>query len=143
MADLFFVNRTILFSQPLPKPSQVVQWVENQPGLFRVFSPSYGFPMPNTLQQANGVNPMHLNAYANFINQASNYSSGKYSTNLPDIYIDEKTPIEIIELAQYPNLEMLGQLNVKYIASSFALKSPGLSLEKIIDGQYLYRNTIL
>ncbi|MHB8134700.1 MAG: YfhO family protein [Anaerolineaceae bacterium] len=140
VADILVVNNTILSSYSIPQSSQIVQWVENQPGLFRTFSPSYSLPMPNYLQQANGVNPMHLDSYANFVKQASNYSTGKYSVSLPDIYIDKNTPKEIVESAKYPDTELLGKLNVKFIASSFKLHSENLSIMFEANGQYLYEN---
>jgi len=140
VVDILVVNNSILSSHLLPQSSQIVQWVENQPGLFRTFSPSYSLPMPNYLQQVNGVNPMHLDKYADYINQASNYSTGKYSVSLPDVYIDKNTPKEIIESAKYPDTELLGKLNVKFIASSFELPSKNLSLKMNADGQYLYEN---
>ena len=48
-------------------------------------------PMPNLLQQANGVDPLHLAKYANYIGKASGIITGGYSVSLPDIYIDENT----------------------------------------------------
>ena len=62
--------------------------MELQRGLFRVYSPSYSIPMPNLLQQANGVDPLHLAKYADYIGKASGISTGGYSVSLPDIYID-------------------------------------------------------
>jgi succinate dehydrogenase hydrophobic anchor subunit len=140
IGDLMAINNTILKSRPLPEKSNLVEWLENQPGLFRVYSPSYSFPMPNTLQQANGVNPMHLATYAEFIKSASNYSSGPYSVSLPDVYIDNHTPEELVLAAQYPDTELLGLLNVKYLASNFELKSTNLQLLDRYDNHYLYEN---
>jgi len=140
ITDLMIINNTILKSRPLPEKSKLVGWVENQPGLFRVYSPSYSFPMPNTLQQANGVNPMHLAAYAEYIKSASNYSSGPYSVSLPDIYIDDHTSNELVLAAQFPDTELLGQLNVKFLASSFELKSNNLLFIMKEGEHFLYEN---
>jgi len=140
MMDLLIVNQTILKTRPLPEKTHLVDWLEHQPGLFRVYSSSYSLPMPNTLQQANGVNPMHLNIYADFIKSASNYSTGSYSVSLPDVYIDDNTPEDLVLAAQYPDTEMLGLLNVKYLAANFELKSDNLRFVMKDGDQYLYEN---
>jgi len=141
ICDLVWVNSFSLTSVPLLTPSPIVQWLNNQKdSMFRVFSPSYTLPMPNLLQQANGVNPLHLNNYALFIGKASHIITGRYSVSLPDIYIDDKTTMEVKLAAKTPDTAMLGELNVRYLATDFVLTSPNLNLLFTSGDQYLYEN---
>ena len=140
LIELASINSTILKAVPLPTKTEVVQWLEAQPGIFRVYSPSYSIPMPNNLQQANGVDPMHLSSYATFMGKASGISTGEYSVSLPDIYVDSQTPKIIKELSQYPNTELLGLLNVKFLASNYELRSKNLKEIGEFDNIILYEN---
>ncbi len=136
--ELVYINSTILKAVPVPPKTELVKWLESQPGLFRVYSPSYSFPMPNYLQQANGVDPMHLETYSGFMREASGISTGKYSVSLPDIYIDSQTPNSIKVLSQYPDSKLLGLLNVRYLAANYELKSKNLKKINQFDNTYLY-----
>jgi hypothetical protein len=140
LVELISINSTIMKASPIPPKTEVVLWLEAQPGIFRVYSPSYSFPMPNNLQQANGVDPMHLATYAAFMGEASGISTGKYSVSLPDIYIDSQTPKFIKDLSQYPDTELLGWLNVKFLAANYELRSKNLREIVKFDNIILYEN---
>ena len=141
MVDLVWVNTYGLTSIPQPEPTYTVKWLQtNTTSTERVYSPSYSLPMPNILQQANGVNPMHLEKYADYIAMASNISSGGYSVSLPDIYIDANTPPDTRKNAQSPDTTLLGALNVRYIASAFPLYAEDLELVFRYGNDYLYEN---
>jgi hypothetical protein len=139
-ADLLAVNTSYLTHVPLSPDAPAVEWISKQSGLFRTYSPSYSLPMPNLLQQAHGVNPMHMQSYADYMAKASGIDVHGYSVSVPDIYIDANTPQSMIESASYPDSKMLGLLNVKFLAASFQLKSPGLDLVAIVDDVFIYKN---
>jgi hypothetical protein len=56
------------------------------------------------------------------------------------MYIDADTPVEIAQQAARPDLEILGKLNVKYLAAGFPLQSEGLKLVKTIGKTLIYEN---
>lgn len=137
--DLIWVNTSFLRSVPLTPSPEHVNWLEAQSGLFRVYSPSYQNPVPNRLQTAEGVNPLRLRVYSQFMAKASGIESAEYSVSVPAIYLDQKSPPELYEKASLPNLAMLGLLNVKYIVSDFPMKIPK-QIEQDFGNVYVYLN---
>ncbi|KPL76438.1 hypothetical protein AC812_07295 [Bellilinea caldifistulae] len=139
--DLLWVNTSFLRSVPLEPSPPVVRWLENQPALFRVYSPSYSIPLPHQLQTAEGVNPLRLKSYSQFMAEASRIPAEGYSVSVPSIYLDEKSPPELFQVASSPDLEKLGLLNVKYIVSNFPM-----NISSQIDGDfgnvYVYLNPL-
>jgi hypothetical protein len=137
--DLLWINSSLLTGIPMPKSPVYENWIADQSGLFRIYSPSYSLPEPNSLQQANGVDPLHLATYADYMAKASNIPSQGYSVSLPDIYIDSRTSKAIRNSAASPNIEMLARLNVKYIASNFPLTSSGVLLKFSTGDKWIYQ----
>jgi hypothetical protein len=138
-ANLLWYNASQLTSAPLPT-SPLLDWLEAQPGLFRVYSPDGSIPMPNRLQQVNGVNPLHLASYAAFLGKAVNMDLPGYSVSVPNIYLDASTPAEIINNATQPDTVQLGLLNVKYLVSGIPLRSPGLQIVQKSGNLQIYQN---
>ena len=138
--NLLWINSTIIKGVPLRPKTEIVKWLEAQPGLFRVYSPSYSFQMPNILQQANGVDPMHLGKYADYLRAASGIITNSYSVSVPEIYVDENTPELIRNLSRYPDTKLLGWLNVRYLAAKYELKSENLKFITQYGLDYLYEN---
>ncbi len=145
LVDLSVTNSSYLTYARLPARSPAVTWLEGQPGLYRVYSPSYSLPMPNLLQQANGVDPLHLDDYARLMQAASGISGGEYSVSLPDIYVDANTPQAMREASTRPDLELLGKLNVRYLAATYPLKTgeAGLKLAQRFGDTYVYENSLV
>lgn len=141
-ANLLWYDASQLSASPLPT-SEVNAWLEAQPGPFRVYSPDGSLGMPNRLQQANGVNPLHLAGYARFLGAAAGMPASGYSVSLPDVYIDVATPAELVRAAAWPDPEKLGRLNVKYLVSGFPLQSAGLNLVKTIGKTRIYENLLV
>lgn len=139
--DLLWVNTSFLRSVPLESTPPVVRWLEKQPGLFRVYSPSYSIPLPHQLQTAEGVNPLRLKSYSQFMAEASRIPAEGYSVSVPSIYLDEKSPPELFQAASSPDLEKLGLLNVKYIVSNYPM-----NISSQINGEfgtaYVYLNPL-
>ncbi|MDR3573992.1 MAG: YfhO family protein [Anaerolineaceae bacterium] len=139
VSDLVWVNSSVFRSLPLDHATDAVRWLEAQPGLFRVYSPSYNIPLPNQLQTAEGVNPTHLQDYGDFMAEASHIVVNDYSVSVPGIYLDQKSPPEDFKAASSPDFARLGLLNVKYIVTSFPLAKPVQSTQKI-DNVYISIN---
>ncbi|MCB0164041.1 MAG: hypothetical protein KDI79_07445 [Anaerolineae bacterium] len=117
------------------------EFLAQQPGLFRVYSPSYSLPTQtaaaSNLQLADGVEPVHLSIYDEFMAQAGGYHDSEFSVTIPH-FGDQ--PLDIALKDVEPNLKLLGLLNVTYLASAFPMDWPGLRLVTEIDGTYIYHN---
>jgi hypothetical protein len=119
----------------------VAAYLAEQPGLFRVYSPSYSLPMQTAaeagLALADGVEPVHLARYDQFMARAGGYNEPGFSVTIPNF---GNGPLNSALKDVEPNLALLGLLNVKYLASAFPLAQPGLRLEETLENTYIYEN---
>ena len=141
--DLLRVDSTLLVARPRPARVPAAEWIAAQPGLFRVYSPSYSLPPGDGLQHVDGVNPLQLAASVKFIESASGVHASSYSVTLPAF--EAETPEAPVDLATAnaeaaPDARLLGLLNVKYVAAEFPLTAPGLSLAQIYGRTRVYEN---
>jgi hypothetical protein len=132
-----------------PRSVQTVQaeglpaarFLEGQPGVFRVYSPSYSLPQQTAaragLELADGVDPLQLRAYVAFMGPASGVPETGYSVTLPS-YANGVPAVD--NAAYHPDPQRLGLLNVRYIASAFNLDDPNLKLMGNLDGTRIYEN---
>jgi hypothetical protein len=150
--DLWVVDCTLIEAR---SPEDVfaagraaAEWLAEQPGSFRVYSPSYSVPQHvaerHNLELAYGVDPLQLRAYADYLNRAAGLQSPPgYSVTLPTIPEggDVRTALENV----CPEADMLGRLGVRYAAAAFPLNCPqqaagrGWQLVGQFDDTYLYR----
>src|SRR6185503_6335538 len=65
--DLLRASSALLVARPLPPTTPATAWLTAQPGRFRVFAPRYNLPQPDTLQHADGIDPLYLANYADFM----------------------------------------------------------------------------
>jgi Bacterial membrane protein YfhO len=140
--DLLRTNLSAIAIEPLPPQTPAAQWLASQPGLFRVYSPSQSLPWPDALQHAEGVNPLHLRAYADFMIKASGIPKQGYSVSVPPFFIGDST-IDPNRLGQAASLDpkALGLLNVQYVAANFPLKVSGLVQRQCFEETCVYENT--
>ena len=120
----------------------VAAYLAQKPGRFRVYSPSYSLPVQTAaaydLSLADGVEPVHLAIYDQYMARAGGYNDARFSVTIPN-FGDEPLEIALKEVA--PDLKLLGLLNVEYLASAFPMTWPGLTLEARVDQTFIYRNT--
>lgn len=143
--DLVTFGRSLLrfipLSEALAPGRPVAAYLAAQPGLFRVYSPSYSLPMQTAaeagLHLADGVEPVHLAIYDQFMARAGGYGQAGFSVTIPN-FGDGPLASALQEVE--PNLKLLGLLNVEYLAAAFPLDQPGLSLETKIEETFIYRN---
>ncbi len=112
--------------------------------LFRVYSPSYSLPQDiaanHKIELADGIDPLQLQSYVNFMKQASGVPVGGYSVTLPPFATGD--PLD--DNKNYsPDAIALGVLNVKFIVSNFDLHSNGLEEKGIFGTTRLYENKLL
>ena len=115
--------------------------ISKSSGMFRIYSPSYSMPQHvavlNEFQLANGVDPLQLSSYVDYMEKASGVPINGYSVVLPPISNgDPKTA----NTTYQPNPLLLGMLNVKYVLSAFPIQVEGLIEDQVFDGSILYEN---
>jgi hypothetical protein len=113
-------------------------------GDFRTYSPSYSLPQAvsaiHGLELADGVDPLQLKAYSDYMDLATGVPRDGYSITLPPF---ESGNIETDNAGYQPDLEMLGFLNVEYIISAFEIPVDGLSLVEEVNGVWIYENALV
>ena len=145
LSDWGMMDRSLIVFRPaeqvLSEGADVASWLASQEGTFRVYSPSYSVPQQTAarfgIQLADGVDPLQLESYAGFMEEATGVPRRGYSVTMPPFANgDPKT-----SNARYaPDPEALGLLNVRYIASAFDLPLKGLAFESDFNGIRLYEN---
>jgi len=146
-ADLLSFDLTLFRFPSLAEVSapgrEAATWLAAQPGPFRTYSPSYSLPQPAaiqaSLQQIDGVEPVHLARYDRFMAQAGGYDQDTFSVTLPPFH--DGLPQGPDDLA-LPDLRLLGLLNGRYVASAFPLEIPGLALRRQEAGTLVYENSL-
>ena len=134
-----------------PRPAQEVQddglpaaqFLAQQPGVFRVYSPSYSLPQQTAqkagLELADGVDPLQLSAYVTFMERASGVPPAGYSVTLPPFANGDP---QRDNAGYHPDPQQLGLLNVRYLAASFDLSNPNLKLLENLNGTRIYENLV-
>lgn len=122
---------------------EAADWLAAQPGPLRAYSPSYSLPQPAAiqagLQQIDGIEPVHLIRYDQFMAAAGGYDPDAFSVTLPPF--PDGLPQEQADLA-LPDLRLLGLLNGRYVASAFPLEMAGLALRWQGAGTLIYENSL-
>jgi hypothetical protein len=113
---------------------------QDNPG--RVYSPSYSIPQEiaalSGIRLAGGVDPLHLAAYSAYMADATGVKPAGYSVTVPAF----KTGNPAMDNRDANlNDDMLGFLNVTYVASAFPLENSGLELIQANKDIYVYQNT--
>jgi hypothetical protein len=114
---------------------------ESSDALYRTYSPSYSIPQQTSaaagIQMADGINPIQVSNYVDFMTETTGVPQTGYSVTIPAF-----TTWSIIwDNANYiPDAQKLGSANVCYIVSRFPLAVSEFELlGNSIDG-LLYRN---
>lgn len=120
--------------------SDVVKFLNAQPGIFRIYSPSYSLPQQvaalNNFQLTDGIDPMQLQEYVNFMRKATGVPVYGYSVTSPPYGSGDPTH----DNENYsPDLNLLGLLNVGFVVSEFPIYGLPTStrLEEVED-TYIY-----
>ncbi|MEN6409448.1 MAG: hypothetical protein ABFD44_07040 [Anaerolineaceae bacterium] len=123
---------------------EAAQYLSEQPGQFRVYSPSYSLPQQTAvrwgLELADGVDPLQLKSYAQYMTNASGIPAKGYSVTLP-AYTNED--VHSANQGFFPDLRLLGRLNVKYVAADFDMNLAGLKLLARFGNTRIYQNAMV
>jgi hypothetical protein len=135
--DLARFNGSVLEARPMAPLPPAAAWLREQPGLFRVYSPSYSLPAGDGLQHADGVDPLQLATTAAFMEQATGVTARGYSVTVPAF---DDGPPAVANRDAVPDAERLGLLNVRYVAAAFPLDAAGLRRVQQFGATYVYEN---
>ena len=109
----------------------------------RVYSPSYSIPQQTAvlhgIQLSDGVDPLQLESYADFMEEATGIRRSGYSVTMPAF--DDGDP-NSANRNSVPDAELLGLLNVGWVAAEYELISEGLVLRDRIGDTWLYENLL-
>jgi hypothetical protein len=120
---------------------KAAQYISSQPGVFRTYSPSYSIPQHTAaeygLHLADGVDPMQIDDYVEFMELASGVPRSGYSVTTPPY--ENGNPK--LDNANYkPDTKKLGLLNVGYVVADYEVAADGLVLEEQFNNIRVYRN---
>lgn len=145
VVDLGTMINTLVKFKPsddqLVENIKAVRYIQAQSGTFRTYSPSYSIPQHVAafygLEMADGIDPMQLREYVDFFSTASGVPQSGYSVTLPSYANGDP---EIDNKGYVPNAERLGELNVRFVVSSYALLSDELLLRARFGEIRVYEN---
>jgi hypothetical protein len=140
VAELACVDGTLAVDIPLPESVTSTSLGTSHYGNDRLFSPSYSVPQnvaaENRLELADGVNPLQLTAYWDFMSGAVGFDPRQYSVTLPP-FVDGNPRTQTNWAL---DTHRLGWLNIQRVISSYPLTAQGLDLESHDGGRYFYFN---
>ena len=118
-------------------------YLAEQPGPFRVYSPSYSIPYHvgsrYGLEQLDGADPLALRWIAHFMSLAGGTPFlPQYSITIP--MFPEGSDIRTAWREAVPDASLLGLLNGRFVVAAFPIDAPGLALRVQAGGSYLYEN---
>jgi hypothetical protein len=115
------------FDKAAAQGAEAAAYLAKQEGVFRVYSPSYSLPQHTAglygLELADGIDPLQLQMYSDYMKEATGVDSPVYSVTIP-AFVDGKVASANREAV--PDAELLGKLNVRYVAAEFDIAEPGL-----------------
>jgi hypothetical protein len=118
--------------------SALTQAIESQKG--RIFSPSYSIPQDiaaaEGLELAEGVNPLQLATYWDFMASAVGFNPQGYSVTLPPFESGDPTQ----DWGPTPDGNQLGLLNVAWVVADYPVRGLALQEETAGEGIWIYRN---
>ncbi|MEE9216273.1 MAG: hypothetical protein V3U32_02455 [Anaerolineales bacterium] len=136
--DLSLINLSTLEVRPVPDTGNVFAQVEV--GNARVFSPSYSLPQLAAasagIELADGINPLQLASYWEYMSRATGFDGDEYSVTLPPF--SEGGPQA--EWGFEPDATLMGNLSISQVVSAYPIADTKLEFEAMEDGLYIYNN---
>jgi hypothetical protein len=113
--------------------------LSKETGEGRTFSPSYSLPYQTVaqsgLEAVDGINPLQLWEYRDYMSEATGFSKTEYSVTLPPFPSGD--PTEPWQMTF--DSEKLAKLNVSHVISAYPLQQDHLTLAWVKDEAYIYR----
>ena len=121
--------------------SVIDEYIDNETDMFRIYSPSYSIPqylaVDRAFELADGVDPLQIGSYAEFMEAASGIPAEGYSVTIPPFKTGRP---DVDNMGSIPDAFLLGLINVKYIVSEFEVQTDGLILLDKIADRHIYLN---
>ncbi len=144
LADLLVMDARLVpvspFSDAFAVPAAVEMAAEDVRSPFRIYSPSYSVPQQAAAARgwelANGVDPLVLASYADFMEKASGVPDEGYSVVIPPL----KDGYRMANAGYSPDAALLGLLNVWLVVAHFPIRAEGLELAARDAEVWVYRN---
>ena len=144
--DLLVVDTTLVEARSpeamLADGRAAAEWLAAQPGRFRIYSPSYSIPQHvaehYALELADGVDPLQLQAYADYLTRAAGLEPGGYSVTLPPF--PGEGDVHTALAGVVPDAEMMGQLGVRYVAAAFPIVDHAWQPVGLFEEVFIYEN---
>ena len=144
LVDLWGIDRTLLEARdPMreePAAAATSPWIEAGIEGFRLFSPSYAIPQDEAarlgLELADGVHPLQLRAYVEWMARATGFEASAYGVTLPPFPTGDPKD----DWGPRLDATSLGQLSVAYVVSDYPLDAPGWELAPTHGEVFAYRN---
>ena len=115
------------FGKAVAQGAEAAEYLAKQEGVFRVYSPSYSIPQHTAelygIELADGIDPLQLKVYSDYMVKATGVDSPGYSVTVP-AFVDGAVASANREAV--PDAELLGKLNVRYVAAEFDIAARGL-----------------
>lgn len=149
LLDLFYVGSTLYrvrsADEVLAEGEAAAAWLAEQPGRFRVYSPSYSIPQHigavYGVEMVDGVDPFQLAGYVDFMRTATGVDLSGYSVTVPSFpEVPQGKDMLLAHRGVVPDLYLLGLLNVRYVAAAYPMEAQGLVPVGEKGGVYLYQN---
>jgi len=138
--ESFFLGYMKIFE--IPKLNfgneKIYQYLSSDNDFFRVYCTSYCFN-PQLIQKYNiqvlhGETPIQHASYVKFLQKAGNYNFDEFAVIFPPYQIWQ------VGIPPVPDTKILGDANVKYIASTYNLTDSNVQLLEQFDEILLYKN---
>jgi hypothetical protein len=107
----------------------------------RVFSPSYAIPQDEAarhgIELADGVHPLQLRAYVDWMADATGFEASEYSVTLPPFPTGDPK----VDWGPKLDAEALGKLAVDLIVTDYPVSAVGLRAPQSVGGLLVYANS--
>ncbi len=108
----------------------------------RIYSPSYSIPQHVAelygLELADGVDPLQLRVYADYLTRAAGMEPQGYSVTLPPFLTEDDIRVALKDIV--PDAEMLAMLRVRYVAAAFPIAGREWQFVGQFGEVYVYEN---
>jgi hypothetical protein len=138
--DLMRVDTTLIEMRPIPAMTPAAAWLAAQPGLWRVYSPSYSLPPGDGLQHLDGVDPLQLAGPLHTIERATGVAANGYSVTVPAFC--DGCDLAMANANAALDAKLLAMLDVKYVAAEFPITSPGFQRVQTFGRTEVYLNQL-
>lgn len=143
---LYLLEATFIFHKRIEqiKPLSfeninLYEYIDRDKDVFRVYCTTYCFNPQLTskykIELLNGETPIQSKSFVDFLQLAGNYTYNNFAVIFPPYQVWQ------VENKPQPNAKLLGDANVKYIASTYELTSKEFEYLNKFDKVYLYKNS--